>query len=129
MEQNNQILLVKSPFRVSLFGGSTDYKGFYEQYGSFLIGTPIDKYCYISMRYRPEILSKQYLCTYSRYDLVNSIDELKNPLIRETLKFFNIDKPIELFSFSDIPSRTGLGGSSSYCVAMSYLIKKLKNET
>ena len=76
MEQNNQILLVKSPFRVSLFGGSTDYKGFYEQYGSFLIGTPIDKYCYISMRYRPEILSKQYLCTYSRYDLVDSIDEL-----------------------------------------------------
>jgi len=93
---------VISPFRVSLFGGSTDYKGFYEKYGSFIIGTPIDKYCYISMRYRPEILSKQYLCVYY--------------------------KPIELFSFSDIPSRTGLGGSSSYCIALSYLIKKLKNE-
>jgi len=123
------MLIVKSPFRISLFGGSTDYKNFYENHGSLLIGTTIDKYCYISIRYRPEIMSKQYLCTYSRYELVDSIQELKNPLIRETLNYFNIDKPIELFSFSDIPSRTGLGGSSSYCVALSYLLKKIKNET
>ena len=84
------MIIVKAPFRVSLFGGSTDYKGFYEQHGSFMIGTPIDKYCYISMRYRPEILSKQYLCTYSKYELVDSINDFKNPLIRETLKYFNI---------------------------------------
>ena len=121
------MLTVKAPFRVSLFGGSTDYKGFYEQYGSFMIGTPIDKYCYISMRYRPKIFPQQYFCTYSKYELVDSIDELKNPLIRETLKYFDI-KPVEIFSFSDIPSRTGLGGSSAYCVAMSYLIKKIKEE-
>ena len=122
------MIIVKAPFRVSLFGGSTDYKGFYEQYGSFMIGTPIDKYCYVSMRYRPEILSKQYLCTYSKYELVDSIDDFKNPLIRETLKYHNIGKPIEMSSTSDIPSRTGLGGSSSYCVALSYLIKKIKEE-
>jgi len=122
------MVIVKAPFRVSLFGGSTDYKGFYEQYGSLMIGTPIDKYCYISMRYRPELLSKQYLCTYSKYELVDKIDDFQNPLIRETLKYFNINNPIELFSFSDIPSRTGLGGSSSYCIAMSYLIKKIKEE-
>ena len=121
------MIIVKSPFRVSLFGGSTDYKGFYGQYGSFMIGTPIDKYCYISMRHRPEILSKQYLCTYSKYELVDTIDKLKNPLIRETLRFLDV-KPVEIFSFSDIPSRTGLGGSSSYCVGMIYLIKKLKEE-
>ncbi len=122
------MITVISPFRVSLFGGSTDYKSFYEQYGSFIIGTPIDKYCYISMRYRPEILSKQYLCVYSKYELVDYINDFKNPLIRETLKYHNIDKPIEMTSTSDIPSRTGLGGSSSYCIAMSYLIKKLKEE-
>jgi D-glycero-alpha-D-manno-heptose-7-phosphate kinase len=122
------MITVISPFRISLFGGSTDYKGFYEQYGSFIIGTPIDKYCYISMRYRPEILSKQYLCVYSKYELVDHINNFKNPLIRETLKYHNINKPIEMTSTSDIPSRTGLGGSSSYCIAMSYLIKKLKEE-
>ena len=122
------MIIVKAPFRVSLFGGSTDYKGFYEQHGSFIIGTTINKYCYISMRYRPKILSKQYLCTYSKYELVNSVDDLKNPLIRETLRYHNIDKPIEMSSTSDIPSRTGLGGSSSYCVALSYLVKKIKEE-
>ena len=128
MEQNNQVIIVKSPVRISLFGGSTDYKGFYEKYGSFLIGTPIDKYSYISMRYRPEILSRQYLCMYSKYELVNDIKKFKNPLIRETLLYHNINKPLELISFSDIPSRTGLGGSSAYCVALSYLIKKIKEE-
>jgi len=122
------MVIVKSPFRISLFGGSTDYKKFYQQYGSFLIGTPINRYCYLSMRYTPEIFPKQYLCVYSKYELVKSVDDFKNPLIRETLKYHNIDKPIEMFSFSDIPSRTGLGGSSSYCVGMSYLIKKIKEE-
>jgi len=122
------MIIVKAPFRISLFGGSTDYKGFYKQYGSFLIGTPIDKYCYISMRYRPEILPKKYLCTYSKYELVDSIEDFKNPLIRETLKYYNVNKPLELSSISDIPSRTGLGGSSSYCVAMSCAIIGLKKE-
>lgn len=120
--------IIKSPFRISLFGGSTDYKSFYEQHGSFIIGTTIDKYCYLSMRYRPSILSKQYLCTYSKYELVDTLDEIKNPLIRETLKYFKIDKPIEFFSFSDIPARTGLGGSSSYCIGMSYLLGKLTKQ-
>jgi D-glycero-alpha-D-manno-heptose-7-phosphate kinase len=80
------------------------------------------------MRNRPKILSNQYLCTYSKYELVDSIKDFKNPLIRETLKYHNIDRPIELSSTSDIPSRTGLGGSSSYCIALSYLIKKIKEE-
>jgi len=119
--------IVKSPFRISLFGGSTDYKGFYEKYGSFIIGASINKYCYLSMRYRPSILSKQYLCTYSKYELVNTINEIQNPLIRETLNYFNINKPIEFFSFSDVPARTGLGGSSSYCIGMIYLLCKLNN--
>jgi D-glycero-alpha-D-manno-heptose-7-phosphate kinase len=118
--------IIKVPFRISLFGGSTDYKSFYEKHGSFIIGTTIDKYCYLSMRYRPSILSKQYLCTYSRYELVDNVNDIKNPLIRETLKYFYIENPIELFSFSDIPARTGLGGSSSYCVGMCYLINQLK---
>jgi len=118
--------IIKVPFRISLFGGSTDYKSFYEKHGSFIIGTTIDKFCYLSMRNRPSIVSKQYLCTYSKYELVDTIDEIKNPLIRETLRYFNVDKPIELFSFSDIPARTGLGGSSSYCVGMCCLINKIK---
>ncbi len=125
----DKINIVRSPFRISLFGGSTDYKSFYENYGSFIIGTPIDKYCHLSMRYRPEIFDKKFLCMYSKYELVDSINELENPLIRETLRYFNIDKPIELTSFSDIPSKTGLGGSSAYCVALAYLVQLINNNS
>lgn len=116
------MIIVKAPFRISFFGGSTDYKEFYEKYGSFIIGSTIDKYVYLSMRIRPSILSSKSVITYSDLQHVTNWDEIHNPLIRETLKFKKIINPIEFFSYSDIPSRTGLGGSSSFCVGMLYLI-------
>ena len=124
------MILVKSPFRISFFGGSTDYKDFYQKNGSFLIGCAINKYAYLSIRERPKILSGESVISYSKFERVKDVAEITNPLIRETLKYFNLNKTIELISFSDIPSRTGLGGSSSYCVGMSYLLRKfLKLET
>lgn len=108
-----------------MFGGSTDYEDFYKEHGSFLIGTTIDKYAYLSMRFRPALLPKEHVISYSSLDSVNDINNIKNQLIRETLKFKNVKSFIEFFSFSDIPSRTGLGGSSSYCVGLLHLINKL----
>lgn len=121
------MILVKSPFRVSFFGGSTDYKDFYEKHGSFIIGCCINKYTYLSLREKPKILSEETTISYSKFERVKSTSEIENPLIRETFKYFNIQCPVEFISFSDIPSRTGLGGSSSYCVGMSYLIRKFLN--
>lgn len=121
--------IIKSPFRVSFFGGSTDYKEFYQQHGSLLIGTTIDKYVYLCMRKRPKILTPESIITYSKLQTVNKWDEIENPLIREVLKYKQIQEPIEFTSFSDIPSRVGLGGSSSFCVGMLYLIDKvMKNK-
>lgn len=119
------MIIVKSPFRISFFGGSTDYKDFYEKNGSFLIGTTINKYCYLCMRKRPKILSPNSVITYSKQQIVNDWGEIDNPLIKEILKYRNIQEPIEFTSFSDIPSRTGLGGSSSFAVGMLYLINKV----
>jgi D-glycero-alpha-D-manno-heptose-7-phosphate kinase len=118
------MILVKSPFRVSFFGGSTDYKDFYETNESFIIGCAIDKHVYLSIRKKPEILSEESIISYSKYEKIKNIDSISNPLIRETFRYFNLNFPIEFVSFSDIPSRTGLGGSSSYCVGMSCLIRK-----
>lgn len=121
--------IIKSPFRVSFFGGSTDYKEFYQEHGSLLIGTTIDKYVYLCMRKRPKILTPESIITYSKLQTVNTWDEIENPLIREVLKYKKIQEPIEFTSFSDIPSRVGLGGSSSFCVGMLYLIDKvMKNK-
>lgn len=119
------MIIVKAPLRISLFGGSTDYESFYREHGSFLIGTTIDKYSYLSMRFRPKILSKETLVVYSKMTYAKTLDEIQNPLIRETLKYGDVKDFVELFSFADIPSRTGLGGSSSYCVGLLYLIDQL----
>lgn len=117
------MIIVKSPFRVSFFGGSTDYADFYKQYGSFIFGCAINKYAYLSIRYKPKILSQESTISYSKLERVKNLTEIENPLIRETLKYFDIKNAIEFISFSDIPSRTGLGGSSSYCVGMSHLLR------
>lgn len=119
------MIIAKAPFRISFFGGSTDYEEFYKEHGSFLIGTTIDKYVYMSLRKRPLILPRQSVITYSQLQHVKTWDEINNPLIREILKHCKINIPIEFNSYSDIPSRTGLGGSSSFAVGMLYLIKKV----
>lgn len=116
------MIIVKSPFRVSFFGGSTDYESFYKDHGSFLIGATIDKYVYLSMRKRPIILPKEHLLVYSKMERVKTVEDIEQPLIRNILKYYNINDYIELTSFSDIPSRTGLGGSSSYCVGLCHTI-------
>lgn len=117
------MILVKSPFRVSFFGGSTDYADFYQQHGSFIFGCTINKYAYLSIRNKPKILSEESTISYSKLERVKNLNEIENPLIKETLKYFGVDSSIEFISFSDIPSRTGLGGSSSYCVGMIHLLR------
>jgi len=119
------MIIVKSPFRISFFGGSTDYADFYREHGSFIIGTTINKNTYLTLRKRPSILSKESVITYSQMQRVVNFEEINNPLIREILKFKNISDYIEFNSFSDIPSRTGLGGSSSFCVGLLYLLNLL----
>ena len=119
--------IIKSPFRLSLFGGSSDYKEFYEKHGSLIIGTTINKYNYICIRTRPNIMSKKSVITYSKLEEVISFDEITNPLIKETLKYFSPNWHVELNSFTDIPGRTGLGGSSSYCVGLCYVLRKILN--
>lgn len=123
------MVITKSPFRISFFGGSTDYESFYKTHGSFLIGTTINKYNYFATRFRPTILSKEHCITYSKFERVKTVEDIHNPLIKETLKFYQIDRPLELTCFSDIPSRTGLGGSSSFCVGISYSMRKLLNKS
>ncbi len=122
------MIIVKSPLRISFFGGSTDYESFYREHGSFIIGTTIDKYVWLSARYRPKILPREHFIGYSTFERVSSIDDIQNPLIREVMRYHDIRDHIDFNSSADVPSRTGLGGSSSFCVGMIRLLKKLKGE-
>lgn len=120
--------LIKSPFRISLFGGGVDFKSSYSQTGAFLIGSTIDKFSYLMARSRPSILPRESSFSYSKLELVKNVQDFENPLIREILKYCNLDCCFDFHHFTDIPHRTGLGGSSTFAVGLLYLIKKLKGE-
>ena len=119
------MIINRVPFRVSLFGGSTDYESFYSKHGSLCLGMTIDKYVYTSIRFRPKVVSHESVIAYSKLERLPNHSLVDNPLIREALKKFNLDKAIDLHLFADIPSRTGLGGSSTCCVGLCYAIRRL----
>lgn len=119
------MIISRAPFRVSLFGGSTDYESFYKDYGSICIGTTIGSYTYCSMRFRPSVVNHESVITYSQLEKTNDHTAVKNPLIRETLVKFGITEAVDLHLFGDMPSRTGLGGSSACCVALCHSARSL----
>lgn len=123
------MVISKSPFRVSLFGGSTDYPEFYHKHNSLIISFAIDKYNYISVRKTPSIQSYKYLLQYSSIERLNEGENVKHNGIRGVLEYLGITYGIELSSMSDVTKMSGLGTSSSYIVglvnALSYLdVKK-----
>lgn len=122
------MIIVKSPLRISFFGGSTDYESFYREHGSLVIGATIDKYVWLSARYRPKLLPREHFIGYSKTERASSIDDIQNPLIREVMRYHDIREHIDFNSLADVPSRTGLGGSSSFCAGMVHLMKRLKGE-
>jgi len=124
----HSVIIVRSPLRISFFGGSTDYESFYKEHGSFIIGTTIDKYIWLSARVRPKILPREHTISYSKMEVVTSLEDIQNPLIREVMRCHNIREYIDFNSSADVPSRTGLGGSSSFCAGMVLLMQKLKKE-
>ena len=105
------MIISRAPFRISLFGGSTDYSAFFRDHESLCIGATINKYVYTSVRFRPKVVDHESVIAYSQLERISDHSLIENPLIRESLKKFNIEKAVDLHLFADIPSRTGLGGS------------------
>ncbi len=106
-----------SPLRISLGGGGTDLPSYYQEHGGFLIAGAIDKLVYITLH---ETFSEEILIKYSKMELVQTVDEIKHPIVREALKLVGIDEHphLEIASMSDIPSGTGLGSSGSFTTAL-----------
>lgn len=112
------MIISKTPFRISFFGGGSDYPTWYEKHGGAVLSTSIDKYCYITIRKLQPLFPYKYRFSYSSSEEVNTIDKIKHPSIRETLKYLKINDGIELHHDADLPSRTGLGTSSSFTVGL-----------
>lgn len=122
------MVITKTPFRISFFGGGTDYPGWYRENGGSVLSTTIDKYAHISCKYLPEIFEYKSRIAYSDIELVKSHDEIKHPVVRESLRLMGVNDGIEIHSFNDLPSKSGLGSSSSFSVGMLNTLYALKGE-
>ncbi len=120
------MIISRTPFRVSFFGGGTDYPVWYRENGGAILGTTIDKYCYISLRYLPPFFEHKYRIVYSQAELVRSIDEIHHPAVRETLRYMGVTDGMEIHHDGDLPARTGLGSSSSFTVGLVHALHALQ---
>ena len=121
------MIISKTPFRISFFGGGTDFPDFYNEYGGKVISTTIDKYCYVNVRPLPEFFEYNDEIIYSKIEQVKNIDEINHPMVRNCLKLTNL-KNIKVYYDADLPARTGLGTSSSFAVGLLNSLHRLKND-
>ncbi len=121
------MLITKTPFRVSFFGGGTDYYDYYVNYGGCVLSTTIDKYCYLSMRDLPPIFTYKSQFTYSRIERFNSADEVSHPLVRAALHYIPIER-LQLAYDADLPAASGIGSSSAFAVGLLQGLHAMRNE-
>lgn len=112
------MIISRTPFRISFFGGGTDYPVWYKAHGGSTISTTINKYCYITCRYLPPFFNHKSRITWSKIELVTDVNEIVHPSIRETLKFLNVIPGVEIHHDADMPSRSGMGSSSAFTVGL-----------
>jgi len=110
------MIITKTPFRVTLGGGGTDLPSFYRDHGGFVLAMCIDKYVYLNVN--TPIVDDRIRVSYSKTEMVDSVDEVQHTLVREALRFFQIPTGVEIVSIADIPAGTGLGSSSCYLVGL-----------
>lgn len=122
------MIITRTPFRISFFGGGTDYPAWYRENKGAVFSTTIDKYCYITCRRLPPFFKHKHRIAYSECEHVNEIDEVIHPAVRETFRFMNIKDGIELHHDGDLPARSGLGSSSAFTVGLLHALYALKGE-
>lgn len=121
------MIITRTPFRISLFGGGTDYTAWFREHGGAVIGMAIDKYCYITVRHLPPFFEHRSRIVYSQVELVKEIAEIKHPAVRGILSDMGIDEGLEIHHDADLPARAGLGSSSSFTVGMINALHALNN--
>jgi D-glycero-alpha-D-manno-heptose-7-phosphate kinase len=120
------MIISRTPFRISLFGGGTDYPTWFREHGGSVIGTAIDKYCYISVRHLPPFFEHKSKIVYSRVELVKETSEIEHPAVRGVLTDMGVTEGLEIHHDADLPARSGLGSSSSFTVGLLNALYALK---
>ena len=122
------MIISKTPFRMSFFGGGTDMPECFNTFGGSVISTSFDKYCYTTVRHLPPFFDYHSEVAYSKIERVLSSEELEHPLVRNAMKYLDI-RDIRLTYEADLPARSGLGTSSSFAVGMLNAFHRVKGKT
>jgi len=120
------MIVSRTPYRISLFGGGTDYPAWYRVHGGAVLATSIDKYCYITCRYLPPFFEHRFRIVYSKTETCHSLAEIAHPSVREVLRFLQVERGIEIHHDGDLPARSGMGSSSSFTVGLLHALHALQ---
>jgi D-glycero-alpha-D-manno-heptose-7-phosphate kinase len=112
------MIISRTPFRVSFFGGGTDYSDWYREHGGAVLATTIDKYCYISVRELPPFFEHKFRVVYSIVENVQEVGQINHPAVRAVLERLNAVQGLEIHHDGDLPARSGLGSSSAFTVGL-----------
>ena len=122
------MIISRTPFRVSFVGGGTDLKEFWSKEEGAVLSTSINKFIYVTVRKQHNFVENKFRISWNKLEFVNTVDEIEHPIIKEALKLLKIDYPLEITTFADVPSNTGLGSSSSFTVGLLHALHALKGE-
>lgn len=121
------MIISRTPFRVSFFGGGTDYPVWFKEHGGAVLATTIDKYCYISCRHLPPFFEHKTRIAYSRIEHVKSNGDIEHPAVKGVLQYFNMTEGLEIHHDADLPARTGLGSSSAFTVGLLHALYAMQH--
>jgi len=122
------MIISRTPFRISFLGGGTDYPAWYRKHGGAVLGSTIDKYCYLTCRYLPPFFEHRIRVVYSRIESCQTIDEIGHPAVRQILRYLNMDRGVEIHHDGDLPARSGMGSSSAFTVGLLNALYALKGQ-
>jgi D-glycero-alpha-D-manno-heptose-7-phosphate kinase len=122
------MIISRTPLRVSFVGGGTDIKEYYKHEDGMVLSTSIDKYIYVAVKRQYKFVDFKFRINWSKTEFCNKIEDIEHPIVREALIMLNIDYPIEITTFADVPSGTGLGSSSTFAVGLLHALYALKGE-
>jgi D-glycero-alpha-D-manno-heptose-7-phosphate kinase len=122
------MVITRTPYRVSFFGGGTDYPAWYLKQGGVALATSIDKYCYLSVRYLPPFFEHRYRVLYSKNEVCMEVGEIQHPVVRSILQEMQFDRGLEIHHDGDLPARSGMGSSSAFTVGLLHALHALRGE-
>jgi D-glycero-alpha-D-manno-heptose-7-phosphate kinase len=122
------MIICRTPFRISFFGGGTDYPSWYRSHGGAVLAATIDKYCYLTCRHLPPFFEHRIRVVYRKIETCHTADEVRHPVVREALKHLDFQDGLELHHDGDLPARSGMGSSSAFTVGLLHALHALRGE-